>query len=944
MKNTTYPLQYVCYSFQTHSDKNAGKTLEDSWFWDSEKSPSSASSKDNEHSSANNLIGVSLLEDDKNATIGNVERLRRTIDEKNDEIKRLEACASEKEKKIKELQNANNEINLQIEELDQQHTDAINGLLNVKNELQAKCTLLEADLTTYRSEQIVSSDHLRDLGQKYDDLLQSNEELIKKYDRAEASYVKAMQDQEILSNEKYDLNLELDRRLLEVNELTLALEEREREAIEKFEIVEMDKDKLQSDGQSSQLDDQCKMSTSEESKDRCDSSASMISMEEQIMQLRAESDTLVEELKIAREATRNAEDLKISYEALNAEKERLEEEFGSLKEENQRLNSNLQESNELLNVEKQSKDEAMATLAEKRSELQSKINNDLSSSTTLQAELAELKEAYSTLKTEASDLESKLLQENMLSQKQVIDLQSALNNRNIESNSEEVISLSELRTMLNQLMNYTAPINITTIRPFVKEYTRSMKSTYLQLKEIESNRDDLMKQFENVSSEKLNLQQSNETLKNDLQHCESEVAELMKNNEILLIELENAKAGKLEPISEHNEDSIVDLEKQLEDVSTLNQSLEDEYKNLRLKMDENEEEKYELLEKLEQLELQYDEQSEHIDTLKKQVEELETDKSNILFELDEFKTDNLRTGTVPELDTKIAEHHSQVEALKQEIDEIKSENIELNEKINRLKVENDASRMESEKQVEHHLQIKLNEIGALLATSENKCHQQIEEIAIKEKKITELQQVIAENDSQVTINNLNEAVSILNNEKQELVAAVQQKHNESVEYHAQIQQLHQLLNTQMQNLTAVQQQQQAPCQNCTQLTDQLKSATSEAIKLNDQIAFLREKSDILMGNLMTEQNNQKILSEEKIEILEKNNALSKELTRLREHLIEMENAHTVEMLELQNFVDQTKHQMGVMLEETKKSNTAYTSARYVKNKCIPNFYSWPKFT
>lgn len=903
--------------------------MEDSWFWDSEKSPSSASSKDNEHSSTHNLTSVSLLDDDKHEATGIVEKLRRTIDEKNDEIKRLNVDAVEHHESIERLRNENNEINLQIEQLDQQHSDAVERVLTVKNELQIKCQQLENDLAAMRVDHIVVRTQLEELTQQQADLLRSNEELIAKYDQVEASYVKALQDNANITDEKDLIRAELERRMIEISELTLALEEKEREAIEKFEIVEMEKDRMlasaSNDNESTADEHQRMILSTDDGKDRCDSSASMVSVEEQLMQLRTESDALVEELKIAREATSKAEDLKISYEALNAEKAALE------------------------------------------------------------TELTEMKEAYKTLKVEASDLENRLLQENMMFQKQVIDLQSELDSRKNDANSSNThdsITLNELRSILSQQMNYTsaAATNIS-IKQFVKDFIRSIKATYQKLQEIEVNRDDLMKQFESVSGEKAVLQQENERLKLELAHFETEVAELMKNNEILLVELENVKAGKLEPISEHNEDSIVDLEKQLEDVSTLNQSLEDEYKNLRLKMDEKEEEKYELIEKLEAVELQYADQADKIDELKQQLKELETEKSIILFELNEYKTDNVKDSD--ENKARVSQQEMELIDLRQRLDELVAQNAQLNkylqlqenemqcklqdleqahEKISKFEdlqskcscndrppidADTIANQQEVLQGLKSTLDVKLNEISILeekLRDRDDLCQSQEAKIADLESTISRLEIAAADQTSSEVVAQLNDKITVLNREKQELIAAVQQKHNENVDYHNQIQQLNQMLNREMSNLSAMQQQyqqqQNVPCQKCNESSEQLKLAMAEALKLNDQITFLREKSDILMGNLMTEQNNQKILSQEKIDLLEEKQTLSKELTRLREHLIEMENGHTAEMVELQNAIDQTKQQMASMQEEAKKSSTAYTSARWVQCMC----QEWFKFS
>lgn len=125
------------------------------------------------------------------------------------------------------------------------------------------------------------------------------------------------------------------------------------------------------------------------------------------------------------------------------------------------------------------------------------------------------------------------------------------------------------------------------------------------------------------------------------------------------------------------------------------------------------------------------------------------------------------------------------------------------------------------------------------------------------------------------------------------------------------------------------------CNNCETLTKKLetleqnlKSAAShESEKINDQMHFLREKADILTANLLTEQNNQKLLQTEKIQLIEKNQNLTKDLERLRQHLLENEEGHTQEVMQLQKTIDESKQRLADMEDQVKQSSTAYTSAK-----------------
>lgn len=129
-------------------------------------------------------------------------------------------------------------------------------------------------------------------------------------------------------------------------------------------------------------------------------------------------------------------------------------------------------------------------------------------------------------------------------------------------------------------------------------------------------------------------------------------------------------------------------------------------------------------------------------------------------------------------------------------------------------------------------------------------------------------------------------------EKETLVGLVTIKHDENVQYHKEILRLNQLISVQQ-----------------TELTN------------------LKEKLELQENNLKLEQTALKLLQQDKHEALEQNSVLNKNIERLRQHLLEVADAYTLETVDLQKTIEEYKIKLISLEEDTKKSTTAYTSAR-----------------
>lgn len=946
--------------------------------------------------STTNLTNIPLgdVEHDNNANnVRIVENLRRALDEKDVQIQQMLNENISLNDAIKRLHKETKNTNHQMELLDQQHSEAMRSMLTIKADLQTKCEHLQNDLHTIRTEQVENTLKFDHLYKEHTELLKGNEQLVQKFDEVEKQLASTLDENNCLANNVSELRNELENKTREIGELHATLEEKDshsRDGSDKFELIDMEKDKLSNSSEVNRLQQEMdeineRLSILNDIKDQYDSNVLKLGsvvneknkLEEQLSKLNLENANLLEEVQVTREAVEKLEILQKNLDAINSEKEKEQNEmtFVTLQEDElvlQRDYNQLKADNEKLLAEfettKTNQDENVDLLEAKCTELESKIVIMSAEHEKLNAEnqqcqekISELQSSYDTLKLEASDIESRLVEENMLFQKQVIDLQSLLNSRNVEGindvDTTNAITFDEIRTLISKTVNYEPSSTHNSIQLYLEGFLRSVYETYQHLEDIEKNRDDLMKQFEAVSNEKATLKHERKTLKADLHHYEKEVAELMKNNEILLVELENIKTGKLETISEHNEDNILRLENQLEDCSKLNQSLEDEYENMRRKLDEKEEEKYELIERIATLEQQLEVQAKNYKEIKTQLQDVDLEKTNMQFQMDQLKMDDSELDREKLFEEKIQMQNEEIYELNRQLENLNVDHASLVRKIEPLQDEKQKLQVEIEqlKKALHSVESTLVNLQAEydqfkesilqddfeerlhLVTAKydekcNECTQANEQLnkLINENDITvaKLNQTIAELQQKNAsgIESTSQNVEILTKEKQELIAAIQMKHNENVQYHSKIQELNQLLANQQQQFT-VQEQQKSHCNNCIQLTDQLQASNDEIVKLNDQIGFLKEKSDILTQNMLIEQTNQKLMTQERVELVEEKQTIIKDLNRLREHLIEMENAHTLEMVELQDTLEKTRQEIAAMQADARKSSTAYTSAR-----------------
>ncbi|XP_026482037.1 thyroid receptor-interacting protein 11-like isoform X2 [Ctenocephalides felis] len=623
-----------------------------------------------------------------------------------------------------------------------------------------------------------------------------------------------------------------------------------------------------------------------------------------------------------------------------------------------------------------------------------------------------LKDDYDRLKIDYE----KVQEDCSVLQDENFDLQQKLREISDKSNSDG------LRSQVQSLMEEKT--NIVKDLEKIKQQLAEAQSKNLkleqQLKVLDKN-EKLIKEA-NVA-----LIAEKQAISLELDHYQKECAELMKNYDKIYLELEEVKSTKLETISEKNEESFLNLEQQLENCSSLNQSLEDQYKNLEQQLDHALKEKKKIEQNL----------NESLEQAKAKIDKLtldhEQEKSTLLFELNELKTNVPDKNVLQDLENKCTEYEAALQSAIQGHENLLKENSHLKQELHRMaqnldghntkvqildsksgmvkpQVDNgQLNRLQSElqtaletietlkaqntelhqkystelqnyKAVEITLRHQIDELRQkdgnknvldnvdsananrelqkgyldlqnrlknIVQENENlkALQQQIADLqaayaalTVEKNNLQELLKSSPQNASELQTNfidlktrfdniiqdneklkletsNLQKTSTTLMHEKQELIEVLKRKHKESVTYHAEIQRLSGLLQAEL-----------AKNQN----QEQVDPANIE--KLTDQIGFLREKCDILTNSLVTEQTNVKLLNQEKKDVEEKAASALKELERLRQHLVEIENSHTQEIMELDMRNNELQTKISNIEEHAIYNNTAYTSASIRANQ------------
>ncbi|XP_065364053.1 thyroid receptor-interacting protein 11 [Calliphora vicina] len=440
------------------------------------------------------------------------------------------------------------------------------------------------------------------------------------------------------------------------------------------------------------------------------------------------------------------------------------------------------------------------------------------------------------------------------------------------------------------------------------------KDLNLQVETLELEKCNLLLKMNDVNTSNEEQQEDTQALRIYQEKCESlekQLSTLAKDHADLVAALQKQKDQLLEAIQKREESEKLMREQQLlgeqlkekvislESLQTTHEKLQDNLKETNLQLEQC---KQELMAK----DIVAESLKQEVKTLQSYLQEAEGLVDSKLV-LEEQLTE--KQQKIEELLKEIKEHKEKQEHLQQDLDKILADKIEPAQ-LEHLQAEN-SSLQDKLKALENELHTLKD--AALTDAGNNK--ENVQHLG----RIAELEAQL------LSTADLQNSLEALTYEKQEMIKALQQKHAENMQYYKEIQRLTPL----------VQQQQQAadkPCEKCPSLESSIAELQKQQEKLQDQINFLKEKSDILTTNLLTEQTNQKLVQQEKADVMEQNATLRKDLERLRAHLLESEDMHTQEMVELQKEFEETKAKMMALEDEVNKSSNAYTSASIRANQ------------
>lgn len=267
------------------------------------------------------MKAVNLITDDVKATNETpriVESLRRSLDEKDVEIQRLLDENLSLNEKIKHLHREAIEHDKRLDELDQQHNEALQNLVLIKNELQENITALKTELDAVRVENEETKQKYQHLSQEHDELVAANEEALGKFNEIKESAEEKDDELAQLKTQVEELQTQLHGKVTEIAELNAMIEEKDahsREGSDKFELIDIEKEKMTSSMEINRLQTELdeineRLSILCDLKDQYDSNVAKLSsvvsernrLEQEVGKIRAENERLLKKVEATHEA------------------------------------------------------------------------------------------------------------------------------------------------------------------------------------------------------------------------------------------------------------------------------------------------------------------------------------------------------------------------------------------------------------------------------------------------------------------------------------------------------------------------------------------------------------------------------------------------------------------------------------------------------------------
>ena len=489
----------------------------------------------------------------------------------------------------------------------------------------------------------------------------------------------------------------------------------------------------------------------------------------------------------------------------------------------------------------------------------------------------------------------------------------------------------------------------------VDELQIDLDTTKRQLTEKIDEIQKLESKYECLQRDILDLQSVNDKLTNVNFEYESK-------NDLLQNKLEELVAQFEEQMKLKDEFEILvrNLSEKLQSAKMTETSLKLQNDTLRKELINSNEQKQNLIIRIESA-------STDIESGQKEIERLQNCNADVDVEVKNLKTEHVRLMQENEellkyvsdsQELKIIEYEQQLNQIsKTNLENITRENESLvaklkysEEMVTSLKEE---VRRNADKQKSQTLELE-KELGELKANAiilNNDLSNRTHEIAELKEKLNEVNEsnIYKSNEIDVLRGQYKEAEK----SKNELVYYITIKQEENIKYHAEIQRLNQILISQAENneylqrrldeksmdeeseLQSVQLEEETSKQQAA-VIDELIKKDLEIEKLVDQNNFLREKCGVVTENLLQEQSNcQKLVTEKNNTIAES----SRELERLRKHLLEVEEMYTKELLLAESKNQEMQFKIGEIEQREKESGALYTSVNIRTNQQMETLHT-----
>lgn len=913
----------------------------DNWFWESEKD--AVESHDVEH----DLTTIPLDSNDHEV----IDKLRQQLIEKESRVKSLSIENAELNEKLKHVNAENQELNKSIEELDWQHQVAVEKVLDVKNSLQEKLNATLEDVKTFdqRKDELIKKYHnaldakdaeINSLNSQLEQHKINNDEMTnmaKKYELQIEEYVETMQNYE---SEISDLKET-------VKNLNENIPSNNNECLQKINSLINSNFKLneQFTGDDNFMERFSKWITSTSLK---------------VREMDFEISKLIDENKhIKDESVKHIQERDV----LKSELINYEIECSELMKNNKILRAdieNLRSSGKLETIMENDDDEevdGIVPIVSNNKIIDDEYNSMITRLEATEVERTEYFDQIQSLKNQLTENVARCKSyreeiENLENEK--CNYLFELNE--LKSEEERNILQKELKYYKDreiELQNRLDDIE-TEKEDILKKYNELEKSTSNQIEALSTSQNTTFEESNKLLSDKEHelmkalselerLKVMNEQL-SELENVKASMAQKLTDNEKLLEQLQHEKASLLvecDELKKSNAANLNNLKKSNEQVQELQQKMLETtvIEKLRAKIELLEESSSKLMNEnqcLEEKILALNAEKESIEKslieviaekeemqksaveLSQQNQSLLLEKEKLYAESQELLNKNQLILTSYEDLNKINELNvDKIQSLNQKVQELQdnlletSNSPELTAKITSL--EETLTLLENEKEtimLEYQsIVAKCKELEQLNDINVKNLQQSTDQVQELESRLTQIGNV-DELKSKIML--LEESATAFEKEKEGLITLVTTKHNENVQYHNEILRLNQLLQDE---------------------AKKVESNQSEAMEqLNDQIKFLREKCDLLAQNLLQEQNNYRLLQQEKNDAIEMNNTLNKDIERLRQHLLEVADAYTFEQVSLQKQVEDYKGKLMAVEADAKQSATAYTSANIRANQ------------